>query len=325
MKKAISILLLVVVLTSLLSLTAYADTDPGTGIMPGDKMPDFTVSLTDGTTATLSEILKGKDLVVLNFFASWCGPCEREFPEMEEVYQANKDRMEILSVSAYPDDTMQIIADYKASHNLTFPMGLKGDALPSLTIPGYPTTLLVDRNGMVGLVKVGAFMSKEDFESKVDYFLSADYSGTALKAEKAVNLTSYLLGFLPASSLLLLIGRWGILRKAGKKGWHSLIPLLNVYEEYSTVWNGWLGVLADLCIPVGMFFNLLKLPSFIYYILILVSFLISIPESLKLAKAFGKGKVFGALMVIPGFKAILRIFLGVGRAEFRPEANETAA
>ena len=41
MKKAISILLLVVVLTSLLSLTAYADTDPGTGIMPGDKMPDF--------------------------------------------------------------------------------------------------------------------------------------------------------------------------------------------------------------------------------------------------------------------------------------------
>ena len=314
-----SVLLLVAILVSLLTLSAYASS--GIGIEAGDTMPDFTVSLTDGTTATLSELLKGKDLVVLNFFASWCGPCEREFPEMEAVYQANKDRMEIISVSAYPDDTMQIIADYKASHNLTFPMGLKGDALASLTLPGYPTTLLIDRNGMVGLVKVGAFTSREDFESKVDYFLSADYSGQTLKTEKAVSLTPYFFGYFPVSGLLLLIGRWGILRKAGKKGWHSLIPLLNVYEEYSTVWNGWFGVLADLCIPVGMVCNLLKLPSIIYYILILVSFLISIPESLKLAKAFGKGKVFGALMVIPGFNAILRVFLGVGKAKFRPAAE----
>ena len=174
-------------------------------------------------------------------------------------------------------------------------------------------------------VRVISYGRQGKTDRKVNYFLSADYSGTALKAEKAVNLSSYIFGSLAASGLLLLIGRWGILRKAGKKGWYSLIPLLNAYEEYATVWNGWLGVLADLCIPVGMFFNLLKLPSIIYYILILVSFLISIPESLKLAKAFGKGKVFSALMVIPGFKALLRIFLGVGRAEFRPEANETAA
>ena len=71
-----------------------ASTDTGIGLELGQAMPDFTVSLTDGTSANLSETLKEKDLVVLNVFASWCGPCEREFPGMESVHQANKDRVD---------------------------------------------------------------------------------------------------------------------------------------------------------------------------------------------------------------------------------------
>ncbi len=72
MKRTIGILLAVLMLTALMG-TAYADSS-GLGIEPGQAFPDFTVSLTDGTTATLSELLKEKDLVVLNVFASWCGP-----------------------------------------------------------------------------------------------------------------------------------------------------------------------------------------------------------------------------------------------------------
>ena len=231
MKKLLSMILLVVLLTAAFSTAACADS--GIGIEPGQPMPDFTVSLTDGTTATLSELLKEKDLVVLNIFASWCGPCEKEFPDMEEVFQANSDRMVIVSVSGYPDDTMEVIDEYKASHNLTFPMGLAGDALDFLELPGFPTTLLIDRNGTVGLIKVGAFSDKADFESKVSHFLSPDYDGKPLKTEKAVSITLYLYGWILISGLLMIVGRWGILRKAGKKGWHSLIPLLNVYKEYS--------------------------------------------------------------------------------------------
>ena len=323
MKKTISILLLVVMLTSLLSLTAHAES--GIGIGAGDTVPDFTVELTDGTTATLSELLKEKDLVVLNLFASWCGPCKREFPEMDAVYQANKDRMEIIAVSADPADTMEVIADYKASNSLSFPMGLRGDALPSLTVTSFPTTLLIDRNGKVGLVKAGAFMSKEDFESKVNYFLSENYSGQTLKTERAFNFAPFVYGWVLLGGLLLLIGRWGIFRKAGKKGWHSLIPLLNSYDEYSTVWNGWLGVIAALCIPIGLVCNVFKLPTFIYHVLIAASYLIGIPESLRLAKAFGKGKVFGVLLILPVFGSICRFLLGVGRAQFRPETDGTEA
>ena len=110
MKKPISVLLAVL---RLAALCGIASADTGIGVEPGQKMPDFTVSLTDGSTATLSELLKEKDLVVLNIFASFCKPREREFPEMEEVYQANRDRMEIVSVSGYSVDTMDVIAAYK--------------------------------------------------------------------------------------------------------------------------------------------------------------------------------------------------------------------
>ena len=317
MKKMLSVLLLVLLLTTAMGVTAYADT--GVGIEPGDAMPDFTVALTDGSTATLSELLKEKDLVVLNIFASWCGPCKREFPEMDAVYQANKDRMEIVALSAEPEDTMEIITDYKATNGLSFPMGLISEDLSFLKISAFPTTLLIDRSGRVGMVKVGAFMSQEEFESSVNHFLASDYNGEAIGFKKALDVKPLIFGGLVVGGLLLVIGRWGILRKAGKKGWHSLIPLLNTYKEYSTVWNGWFGVLADLCIPVGLVCNALKLPSAIYHVLIVLGLVIGIPEGLKLAKAFGKGKVFGVLLAIPGFKEICRLILGLGKAKFQPD------
>ena len=315
MRKRISIFLLVVLLTASLSSTAYADTD--IGIEPGQAMPDFTVSLTDGTTATLSKLLKEKDLVVLNIFASWCGPCEKEFPDMENVYQANKERMEIVSVSADPNDTMEIISDYKSSHGLSFPMGLAGDALNFMNVSAFPTTIFIDRDGKIGFLKVGAFISPGSFEEKVNVFLSEDYDGKPLVSEKAVNTLPYILGLMVISTVLLVIGRWGIFRKAGKKSWYSLIPFLATYMEYSTCWKGWFGLLAEVCAKLAFVSNIAELPKFIYYVLIAAEILIRIPESQKLAKSFGKGKVFGALIVIPGFSVIGRLILGVSKARYQ--------
>ena len=325
MKKLISILLAVLLIAAL-SGTAFAET--GIGVEPGQAMPDFTVSLTDGTTATLSELLKEKDLVVLNIFASWCGPCEREFPEMETVYQANSDRMVILSVSGDPGDTMEMISDYKASHSLSFPMGLAGDALDFLTIPGFPTSIFIDRSGNVGFVKVGAFANREDFEGKVNTFLSADYNGKPLTSEVAHSITPYLLGLLALNAfcgLFLIIGRWCLLRKAGKPGWHSLIPFLSTYKEYSICWNGWLGLLAELCTVAFFATGALGLEGVVRYALPLVGFLISIPESLKLTRAFGKGTFVGVLLCIPGLRGLGRFILGVSKAKYQGTVSEAAA
>ena len=75
LKKGVCLLLAVLLLTAL-SATAFADSKQ-TGPEPGDPMPDFTVSLTDGTNAALSELLKEKDLVVLNVFARKWSPTTR--------------------------------------------------------------------------------------------------------------------------------------------------------------------------------------------------------------------------------------------------------
>ncbi len=323
MKRFFIILILAVLLAAAPGGFAYADT--GVGVEPGEIMPDFTVPLTDGTTATLSELTAEKDLVVLNIFATWCGPCEREFPDMEKVYRANRDRMEIVSVSGDPDETMEMIADYKAGHGLSFPMGQAGDALGFLNIYGYPTSILVDRNGRVGMVKVGAFVEEGEFEGKAAYFLSPEYDGKPLAPEQAASLSPYFYGLLLTGMLLLVIGRWGIFQKAGRKGWYSLIPFLNVYQEYAIAWNGWLGVLADLILPLRIIFNMIGLPGILNTILLILRLLISIRESIQLAGAFGKGKAFGIFMGFPVFREIGRLILGLGKASYRPVDRNVSA
>jgi thiol-disulfide isomerase/thioredoxin len=323
MMKRILSLLCAVLLLLCLGATAFADAgEPNLKV--GDVMPDFTVSLTDGTTATLSELLKEKELVVLNFFASWCVPCEKEFPDMEKVYQANSDRMVILSLSAYEDDTMDVIADYKASHGLSFPMGLSGSELAATVgVPGYPTTLFIDRSGKVGFVKVGAFQAEGDFEAKVSHFLAPNYDGLGLQAEIVRSHTMEIFGALAGSGLLLVIARWALFRKAGKPGWHSLIPVLNVCQEYSLCWSGLAGLLALACpaayVAINVLTNAGMLPSGAVMTAVKVALaalfvILRIVESMKLAKVFGKKAGTGILLLI--FANLGRLFLGLGKAKY---------
>ena len=316
MKKTVCILLAVLLLTALCG-TAFAASDNAPA-NPGDTMPDFTVSLTDGTTATLSELLKEKELVVLNVFATWCGPCEREFPDMEKTYQAYSDRIEILSVSGDSDDTMEMVADYKAGHGLTFPMGLAGDALDSLNVSSYPTTIFITQDGKVSFVKVGAFLTEGDFESKINTLLS-EYSGTPLPSEIAKSYFPQLLASASGLGLLVVIGRWRLFRKAGKPGWHSLIPILSTCQEFALGWKGWVGVLA-IFLPVGSGL-ITTLGSHANWAvlcsgaLLLAAFVIRLMESVKLAKAFGKGTGLGILLTF--FYAIGRFGLGLSRAQYQ--------
>jgi thiol-disulfide isomerase/thioredoxin len=122
------------------------------------KAPDFTLELTDGSEAKLSELLQDNEVVVLNIFASWCGPCEKEFPEMEAVYEKYKDKMEIVAVSGdLVLDSMDDMIKYKEEHGLTFLVGMKNESIDSFTVGGFPTTYIIDRNGNVLDMKVDPF------------------------------------------------------------------------------------------------------------------------------------------------------------------------
>ena len=58
----------------------------------GKPLADFTVETIDGGSFTLSEALEEKDLVVINLWATWCPPCEREFPYLQKAYEQYQDR-----------------------------------------------------------------------------------------------------------------------------------------------------------------------------------------------------------------------------------------
>ena len=322
MKKLLCALLTIFLLAGLTCITHAATTD--VGVEPGQPMPDFTVETTDGGTVTLSEVLKEKDLVVLNVFATWCGPCKMEFPEMERTYQAHSDQMEIISVSGDPEDTMQMVADFKKEHGLTFPMGVAGNNISFLKPPGFPTTVFIDRNGNVGFIKAGGF-PEGTFEEKVNVFLSADYDGTPLDSEIAKGgfglmvLGAIALGLV--QMILFVIGRWRLFIKAGKPGWHSIIPFLSTYEEYSLCWNGVTGILAGICLAGIFIFSFITTRVQADWAVLatsaigIVYLVLTLIENFKLSKAFGKGIGFGIVLII--FKAIGRLILGFGKAEYQ--------
>ena len=144
----------------------------------GQEAPDFALPLTDGSEAKLSELLKDKEVVVLNIFASWCGPCEKEFPDMEKTYQKYKDKMEIVAVSGdLVLDEMEDMVKYKEEHNLSFLIGMKNESIDSLKVGGFPTTYVIDRNGRIVFSQSSAFLREGDFEKVVTSLMGDDYEG----------------------------------------------------------------------------------------------------------------------------------------------------
>ena len=152
--------------------------DINLSVSKGQEAPDFALPLTDGSEAKLSELLKDKEVVVLNIFASWCGPCEKEFPDMEKTYQKYKDKMEIVAVSGdLVLDEMEDMVKYKEEHNLSFLIGMKNESIDSLKVGGFPTTYIIDRNGRIVFSQSSAFLHEGDFEKVVTSLMGDDYEG----------------------------------------------------------------------------------------------------------------------------------------------------
>ena len=145
----------------------------------GTEAPDFTVTTTDGEEITLSGILEEKEVVVLNVFATWCGPCEIEFPEFEKNYQKYKDKLEIISLSGDSEDSMEDVASYKEEHGLSFPMGITGEdgTFDFVPVSGFPTTMIIDRNRKVVYCEAGTIRKGEAFEALVNSFMGDAYDG----------------------------------------------------------------------------------------------------------------------------------------------------
>ena len=124
----------------------------GTPSAEGTKMPDFSASTPEGKPLSAMSVVSANDLTIIDFWASWCGPCMREMPHMVEIYQLYKDKgLGILGVSLDTDkDAWQAaIKETGASWPQISELTRNSQIAQQFGVQAIPFTLVVDREGNV--------------------------------------------------------------------------------------------------------------------------------------------------------------------------------
>lgn len=116
--------------------------------LPGNPAPEFTLTTLAGTDLQLSD-LRGQ-AIVLNFWASWCGPCRAEMPELEQAFQEYRDNG-LLVLGVNQGESATVVRDFLQQLDLTFPVVLDQRLQVSQLyhINSLPTTFFIDRNGII--------------------------------------------------------------------------------------------------------------------------------------------------------------------------------
>lgn len=171
-------LVLVVIALLVVAGTAYglmrsrsgeAAADVPIGYKAGMRAPDFTLQeVRTGEQVSLSQF-RGQP-VLINFWATWCGPCRLEMPHLQGVYEQYKDEgFTVIAVDAKIDDGREAVLSFVDELGLTFPVvkDATGEVETNkYNVVGYPTSVFVDRDGIIQYVHRGP-MTKEFIEEKL--------------------------------------------------------------------------------------------------------------------------------------------------------------
>ncbi len=147
----------------------------------GTDAIDFTLPDLAGKPVSLKDY-RGK-VVFLNFWATWCKPCEEEMPSMEALYQGLKDQpFEILAVSVDKDGP-ETVAAYAKKYNLSFKVlhDRKGAIKETYKTTGVPETFIIDQNGVIAEKVWGP----RDWSRRYSYEMIADLLNNGPKPRDA--------------------------------------------------------------------------------------------------------------------------------------------
>jgi cytochrome c biogenesis protein CcmG/thiol:disulfide interchange protein DsbE len=158
---------------ALLGLLGWRLINVRAGPVSEGTAPDFTLETFDGNQITLSE-LRGQ-VVVINFWASWCPPCREEAAYLESTWRKYKDEGVVFLGVDYVDTEVEALA-YMNEFDITYPNGpdLQTRISQAYRIKGVPETFFVGKDGTLRGVKIGPLFPPE-LEDRIEALLAEPF------------------------------------------------------------------------------------------------------------------------------------------------------
>lgn len=143
----------------------------------GSVMHDFTVTTVQDERFTLSEVLQQKDAVLINFWYTSCAWCQVEFPILQESYNKYSDDIAVIALNPpFIGDTFTDIRMFMNWFGYTFDAAQDTlDLYKAFDVVGYPTSVLIDRYGVITMIEVGAITNDRFFDYLFEYVSGEDY------------------------------------------------------------------------------------------------------------------------------------------------------
>jgi len=139
---------------------------------PGQRAPEFILHTFDGEEISSTD-LEGK-VVVLNFWASWCKPCESEAADLETAWRMYQSRGDIIFLGVDYVDTEPEARGYLEKFDITYPNGpdLRTSISQAFRTRGVPETYIIAQDGILAHAQIGPFSSLAQIQSIIDPLLT---------------------------------------------------------------------------------------------------------------------------------------------------------
>ncbi|WP_372663867.1 TlpA family protein disulfide reductase [Cohnella sp.] len=135
--------------------------------------PSFDLASLDGAS-TFQVGGKRDKALIINFWAAWCGPCEVEAPDLKDIYEKHKDKLDLYAVNATKYDKLREAKDFVKEQGFVFPVltDAKGDVGDLYKVFSYPISFIIDRNGVIR-ERIEGVISREEWEMHLDGVLNS--------------------------------------------------------------------------------------------------------------------------------------------------------